>query len=690
MRNLSTYLIGGAIGLLLFVFIVFPLGAVLVESFVSVAPMTLAQTEATTAQALDQLDPIERPKLMEQWVKSATPTQKLDATAAALELTGHVPTWDRMAKYDDQIAIAARTVAELDPNALQAFDARYPIALIMLHKRIPLAFKVRAKISEAEFDALREGTIHSIGLAQYVQIFTEPRLANAARNSLMVAISTASVTTALAFLLAFGINRARIPMPNLIRYGALTPLVSPPVSIAFAAILLFGREGLVTRDLLDRTLGWINADVTNLYGMEGVLLAQTLSFLPAAFIVLDNVLRRHDGRLEEAAAIQGASAWQIFRRVTLPLSQPGLIRAFVVVFVMSMTDFANPLTIGKGLPVLAGVLYDEMIGFQNTRLAAALAVWLIVPAIVVYFALGQIGRRKRYDSGNMNAGVSELPVPASARAALTVIAYATLFLIVAVYSTILVGSFVKVWGVDYSFTLSWYTSGATASGYASGHRGLEFVWYSFKVAAIAAPVGGFLAVVIAYLCERAYLPGRSVLGIVTMLPAAVPGVIFGIGYIVAFNLPFGIKDLAITGTMGILVINIVFANLFVGVLAGRATLQRLDASVDEAAEILGASITQRFTRVVLPTIRHAALLGGLYVFVHGMTTLSAVIFLISPGNRLASYAIFDSVLNAYYGAACAMTVAILAIVFVAMAAMWLLERRGPAWARLGAQSAGRA
>src|SRR5690606_7254457 len=120
-------------------------------------------------------------------------------------------------------------------------------------------------------------------------------------------------------------------------------------------------------------------------------------------------------------------------------------------------------------------------------------------------------------------------------------------------------------------------------------------------------LGGLLAVVIAYLAERVRVPGRNVLSFVTMLPAVLPGVIFGIGYIIAFNLPFGTRELALTGTMSILVLNILFANIFVGVLAGRAALQRLDASVDEAAEILGASLWQRFVRVVLPMIQHAAL-----------------------------------------------------------------------------------
>jgi iron(III) transport system permease protein len=120
------------------------------------------------------------------------------------------------------------------------------------------------------------------------------------------------------------------------------------------------------------------------------------------------------------------------------------------------------------------------------------------------------------------------------------------------------------------------------------------------------------------------MTGRNVVSATTLLPAAVPGVIFGVGYIVAFNLPLGMPQLSLTGTTAILIINILFANLFVGVLAGRATLQRLDAAVDEAAEILGASIGQRFFRVVLPMMWHSALLGALYIFVHGMTTLSAV------------------------------------------------------------------
>jgi iron(III) transport system permease protein len=255
------------------------------------------------------------------------------------------------------------------------------------------------------------------------------------------------------------------------------------------------------------------------------------------------------------------------------------------------------------------------------------------------------------------------------------------------YGAIGFASIVKIWRVDHSLTLAWYLTGGVA-GFVSEQRGVAVVWESVKVAGLAAPLGGLLAVALAYLVERARPLGGNVLGFIALLPAILPGVILGVGYVVAFNLPFGMQRLALTGTMGILVVNILFANLFIGYLAGRAVLQRYDAAIDEAAESLGASLWQRFAWVTLPIMRHALALGTLYVFVHGLTTLSAVIFLVSPTHKLASVAIFDSAEAGHYGAASAISVAILGIVIVVMAAHHWMEWRGPAWARIGTRVVG--
>ena len=674
-RRLPGALASLLIGLPVLLFIAVPIGAMLVRSLAVDHPMPLAELRQVTLEALDLLEPARREQAVARWSAAAKPRDRMEAVAAALELNGLDVPWDRKAPFDAQIAAAGTTLADLDAATRTAVEAAVPLAIVMLHKRIPLAFQVRDQLTAAAFDRLRSGQYRTYGLDHYLTVVREERMRNAAWNSLRLAAITTTVTTLAAFLLAFGINRGAVAGAQIARYGILIPLVSPPVVIATAAVLLFGRNGLVTKELLQDQLGLIDAGVSNLYGFSGVVLAQILSALPPAFIILDNVMSKQDGRLEEAAAIQGATFAQTFRRVTLPMAQPGLIRAATLVFILSMTDFGNPLVIGKDMPVLAGVLYDEMIGFSNTQLSSAVAVWLVVPAICVYVLLRRIGRRKRFET--TEAGPSQIPVPGYVRATLSALAWSIIGFTAVIYATIVAGAFVKVWGQDFSFTPHHFTAVDAVPGFVSEYVGIEPVWISLRFALIAAPFGGVLAVAIAFLAERVRGLFNEVIAFLVLLPAILPGVVFGIGYIVAFNNPLGIKALSLNGTEAIVILNIMFGNVFVGVLAGRAMLRRLDSAVDEAAEALGASLLQRFAFVTLPMMRRAALLGTLYIFVDGMCTFSAITFLVGPDLDPASVAIFQTASVSYYGAACAMSVTILIIVFAVMGGLALINRHGP-------------
>lgn len=686
LRHLPSYSATSVVALLLIIFIVVPVGMVLFESIKLAGPIPIHDLAAMTKSALEKIDPAERDAQVGRWVRSLKPDEKTSATGATLELIGLNAHWDRQASFDEQAKAAADAVAALSPEDRKKFDETFALGAMTLHKRIPLAFRIRDKLTPAEFDLLREGVRDGYGLDNYVAVFTSPRLHRAFRNSLVLSAIVAMLTTAAGFAIAYGVNRGAIANPRLVRYMTLIPLVSPPVIISTSLILLFGRNGTITKGFFQDILGWIDADQTNLYGWAGVIVAQVLGHVPASFIILDNVLSKQDGRIEEAAASQGAGAWRIFTHVTLPMSQPGIVRSLVLIFMVIMTDFGNPLVIGRDIPVLAGILYDEMTGFQNTRLAGALAVWMILPALLVYYGIERIGRRKRYSSAV--ATPPELPVPKVAKTGLTTLAWAVIGFTLLLYGTIVAASFVKVWRVDYGFTLAWYTTGAL-KGLGAEARGIGVVVDSLRVAVLAAPVGGLFAIILAYLVERARPPGANAIGFMALLPAILPGVIIGVGYVVAFNLPLGIKSLSLTSTMWIIVINILFANIYIGYLAGRAVLQRYDASIDEAAESLGASLWQRFAWVTLPIMRHALMLGTLYIFVHGLTTLSAVIFLVSPANKLAAVTIFGAAEAGHYGSASAISVAILVIVFAALGLMHYMEKYGPVWARVGAVATGR-
>jgi iron(III) transport system permease protein len=659
-----------AVSVLLGLFIVIPLGAVLIESLTVSAPLAPADMRSLILRCLDLVPREQRDALLQRWSTQLTERQWMEATAGTLEHFGLPVAWNRRAAFDEQVQAARSAVDALPVEIRQVFEREFPIQVVVAHRRIALAFQVREQLSTSEFDALRSGRRHGVGFRQYTSFLTDARLLRAARNSLGLSIASGFLTVCAAYGLAFGLHRGGIRFPAITRAAVLAPLVSPPVIIAFAAILLFGRRGLVTKALLQDILGWINAETTNLYGVAGVVFAQVLSHLPHAFIVLENVLAQQDGRMEESAAAQGGTSWQVFRHVSLPLTWPGIVRAFLIAFILGMTDFGNPLIIGRDVPVLAGVIYDEILGFQNKPLAAALCVWLILPTLGAYLCFERFGRRRRYASSAGAGGASELPLPQAARTMLQALAALVVILVGALYATVVMGSFVKVWGIDFTLTLAHYLS--VDPGLAQSH-GFPTVWTSVRIAACAAPLGGLLSIGIAYLAERVRPTGREAIAFVSILPAILPGVILGIGYLVFFNNPFGRPGLALTGTAAILILNILFANLYVGVMAGRAALQRLDTSVDEAAAALGASVLQTFRLVTLPMIRRAVLLSTLYVFVHGITTLSAVIFLVSPEHKLASVGIFLAAEAAHYGLACATSTMILVLVFGVLAVGWRLE-----------------
>ena len=678
LRRLPALIAASLVSALLLVFITIPVALVLIKSFDTSGPLPGWRLAALTEDALALMDETERSEAVARWTREATLPERVKAMAMAHDLAGITPGWNVTAPFEHQATAIETALGTLPPDRRAAVEGAYPVAHIMLHKRIALAFAVRDRMSEDDFSRLRTATDESYGLDNYLAVFADSYLRKAAVNSFALALISVATTVSIAYAITYGLNRGGIPRPVLTRNILLLPLVAPPVLVATATTMLFGRRGLITYTLFEQTLGISEADSFNVHGPLGIIIAQTISFLPTTLIVLDNVMRRQDGRLEEAALMLGAGRLALFRNVTLPLSWPGLKRAVVLVFIQSLTDFGNPMILGRDTPVLAGVIYNEITSFQNTPLASAICLWLIIPSLLLYLALERIGRRKRYVSNDAGTP-AEQRQPLAVRAGLTGLAGVFCGLILAIYLVIVLGSVTRIWGIDWTLTLAYFTpeglgAGMEGTGYGSREGGLGEVWNSIRIAAIAAPLGGMLALAIGYVAERSRPPLGDAIAFQALIPAILPGIIFGVGYIIAFNAPFGIRQLSLTGTEAIILINIMFGNLFVGVLATRAALQRVDQSVEEAAESLGAGMIRRFWEVTLPMLRIAALLGILYVFIDGLTTLSSVIFLVSGNTRMASVAIFSAASTSNYGYAAAKSVGLLAASALAMGLVAWVER----------------
>lgn len=485
-------------------------------------------------------------------------------------------------------------------------------------------------------------------------------------NTLFLATLTAAGTTVLGTLIALMAERGKRRLARPLHVLALLPIITPPFVVGLGLILLFGRAGLVNQGL-----EWA-FDVTPsrwFYGLFGVWLAQMFAFTPIAFMIMRGVVQGISPSLEEAAQTLRASRAATFRTVTLPLMKPGLANAFLVGFIESMADFGNPIVVGGQYSVLSTEIFFAIVGAQfDQGRAAALALLLTAFALTVFFVQQRVLGRAAYTtvSGKGDAGVP-MPLPDGVKRCCHAVAVPWLAFTVVIYVFAFIGGFVRTWGRDYTPTLQHLV---TAFDLQLGSHGLVWAgtaWNSLfttlKLAGIAAPITAAIGLLIAWLLARTSFVGQRAFEFGALLAFAIPGTVLGMSYVLAFNVP----PFELTGTALIIVLCFVFRNLPVGVRAGAASFKQIDRSLDEASTMLHANTATTLRRVVLPLLRPALLAALVYSFVRSMTTVSAVIFLVTAENELATTYIIGRVGNGDYGVALAYCTVLIAAMSLATA-----------------------
>ena len=495
-------------------------------------------------------------------------------------------------------------------------------------------------------------------------------------NTLLLAVLTATTTTALGLAFALVVTRTGFRAKRLLRVLTVLPIITPPFVIGLGLILLFGRSGLV-----NQVLEWAFAVPPSrwIYGLPGVWLAQTFAFTPVAFLVLIGVVEGVSPSLEEAAQTLRADPWRTFSRVSLPLMRPGLANAFLVGFIESIADFGNPIVLGGSFGVLSTEVFFSIVGAQlDQGRAAALGLLLLALALGAFFVQRRIVGTKVYTaiSGKGDGG-RPAPLPQLVRRLAFAVSLPWAMLTLTIYAMALAGGFVETWGRDYTptfrhyakaFSIEWGAGGVIWSG--SAWRSF---WTTLELASIAAPLTAALGILTAYLLVRQRFAGRAAFEFATMLSFAIPGTVIGVSYILAFNVP----PVELTGTAMILVVCFVFRNMPVGLRAGMAAMSQIDASLDEASRTLGGRSVVTLRRVILPLLRPAVVAALVYSFVRAMTTVSAVIFLVSADYDMATTYIIHRVLNGDYGVAIAYSSVLIVLMLGAIGLIRLLvgERR---------------
>ena len=505
------------------------------------------------------------------------------------------------------------------------------------------------------------------GFGIFKRIFAMPNFTRAIGNTLKIGFVVGILSALVGLLFAYVEVYVRMNkfVGGLFKVVSMLPVVSPPFVLSLSMIMLFGKAGLVTRFLL----GIYDNSV---YGYWGIVVVQTLTFFPVCYMMLKGLLKNIDPSLEEAARDMGASRWRVFMDVTLPLLLPGIGNAFLVTFIESIADFANPMIIGGSYDTLATTIYLQITGAYDKDGAAAMAVVLLCITLLMFAVQKYYLEAKTAATLTGKASRARMLIEdKSVKIPLTVFCALGAAFVILMYICVPIGACFPTWGYKF-FPLTGKWFGLVFSRY----HGFKAFKDSFLLSLIAAPVTALLSMIISYLVVKRKFKAKGFIEAVSMLAMAVPGTVLGVGYIRGFS--GGIFHTGflqgLYGTGLILIIVFVVRSLPTGTRSGISALRQIDKSIEESASDMGADSFRVFMTVTLPLIKDSFLSGLVTAFVRSITAISAIILLVTPQFLLITVQINEFAEKGSFSLACAFATILIIITYGAVLLMNLFMR----------------
>ncbi len=505
------------------------------------------------------------------------------------------------------------------------------------------------------------------GISAFRRIFAIPTFKKAISNTLKVGFVVGIFSTLIGLLFAYVEVYLKMNkfVGGLFKVVSMLPVVSPPFVLSLSMIMLFGKSGIITRHLL----GIYDNSV---YGFWGIAIVQSLTFFPVCYMMLKGLLKNIDPSLEEAARDMGASRFKVFMSVTLPLMLPGLGNAFLVTFIESIADFANPMIIGGSYDTLATTIYLQITGAYDKPGAAAMAVVLLSITLLMFAVQKYVLEKKTAATLTGKASRGRMLIEdKSVKYPLSVFCSAVALFVILMYICVPIGALFPTWGYKFfPLTTKWFKLIFTR------YKGFKAFKDSFLLSAISAPITALLSMIISYLVVKKNFKAKGFIEAVSMLAMAVPGTVLGVGYIRGFSgglFHTGVMQW-LYGSAAILVIVFVVRSLPTGTRSGISALRQIDKSIEESAYDMGANSFQVFMTVTLPLIKDSFLSGLVTAFVRSITAISAIILLVTPQFLLITVQINEFAEKGSYGLACAFATILIIITYGSVLLMNLFIR----------------
>ena len=468
------------------------------------------------------------------------------------------------------------------------------------------------------------------GFAVFSDVLQRYRLAF--WNSIESSFFSAFLSTIFAFFLAYGILQLKSNMQKICLIILSISLVSPPFISSLSFISLYGRRGLISYRILKLSL-----DPYNKYGVIGM---QSLHFTCLNILFFIHALRAMDGKLFYSARDLGAGPLSIVKDIVLPLLRPAFLASFFISFLRALADFGTPVIIGGRYSTLASEIYLQLIGYSDFQKTAMMNILLLFPALFSFYFYRRAMEQSNKWNGEQKGRIRpDFPANFLIRTVLSILLCLFFLFECLQYLSIFLYGFLRFDQGEVHFTLE--NMGELFQ------YNLSTMYLTLALSVITGFFGSFFSFVLAYIVERKLPFGKKTIDFVLSLPYLLPGTCFGLAYILAFNkAPF-----RLTGTVWIILFSLIFRQMPLGSRMASAAISSLPKNMERAGRDLGANQIRVFLDILFPILLPSFLSSVYNQFTQSLTTMGAVIFLISAKYKVLVYTLFDAINRGSYNVA---------------------------------------
>ncbi|WP_151719662.1 ABC transporter permease [Gemmobacter serpentinus] len=495
------------------------------------------------------------------------------------------------------------------------------------------------------------------------RLMDNPKYLQAIWNTLILATAVTGIATLIGVPLAYVTARHSFPGKGLIALLPLITLVIPEVIAAQTWLMMLGNNGLITRALRE-----IGLRLPSFYGWFGLITSMSFIYYTYVYIGVVSAIARFDVQLEEAAQSLGTAPGISRIKVMLPVIMPAVLASALLVFTMTVGNFAISMILSHRLPLLSVVTYQAAVaeGAADITMQSTLASVSVLIVMVVLFLNRWIVRRGKYEIVQ-GRGAKPQPLRGIKGAGVALLAGLVVLISLLPLISIILGAFtasrgpVMQWG---NWTLA----------------NLERVFVtapqplinSLTYAGIATLISIGFSAVVSYLVVKKPNVLTPFVDYVSAIPLALSGTVLGVGLLASFHGGW----LPLSGTAAIIVLAYVIRRMPFGMRNGQATLHNIPNSLEEASISLGVPPVASFFKAVLPVMLPAIISAGILTWTTTVAELSASILVYSGGRETLPIQVFrliDSGLMAYASAYGLVLVAVILIPIIVAARVFRID-----------------